>query len=1037
MKKAIFLFLIIFISASCRKAFVTKDNYQTTSAEFKSPQVEYSSAPFYVWNSKMTKADIEYYLKDFKSKGILQVFIHPRPGMITSYLTDEWFELFTYAVEFGKSLGMKIWIYDENSYPSGFAGGGVPAAMPEAAGKNLVFYRTSKPDTLLNPWAIYRKEGINYVEADSREYMPGEYLIAILKEWGTSQWYGGFSYVDLMQKKVTEKFIDLTMKEYQKRYDAEFGNTIPGVFMDEPNISPESHGGISVHYTPELFNAFKKKWGYDLKPELPLLFEETGDYRKVRHNYYSILLDLFIKNWAIPYSDYCKQNNILLTGHYWDHEWPNPGGVPDNMALAAFSTMPGIDLLFNNWYTGYSAQFGNSRMVKELRSVANQMGYNRTLSETYGGAGWDLSFKDQKRILDWECALGVNLVNQHLSHQTIVGFRKRDYPQTFSYHEPWWDDYKMMADYITRLSFAMSKGAQVNKILVLEPTTTGWMNHPRNWHPNWRDEDGWKEGKTGELCISFHSFIEKLEFNQVEYDLGCEDMMKRFGGIEGKELKIGKASYSLVILPPSTENLDKETVSLIGKYLQAGGKVLSFSGVPEYMDGSKSELLKNSISDPARWINGIEDNIAGSIFAINKPSASFSAVPAGSLLFHQIRELSDARLVFIANIHDSLSVSGDFSLEGGSVEKWNLFTGKVEDYPFERENKILKIHYTLPAAGSILLCVKEKKQSTVTTSNPSEKVIPYVDSLIAERLFPNVLTIDYCDLRINGKTKKDFYVTQACAEVFREFGFEDNPWNGVQYKDNTIRKDSFANSSGFEADFWLTIDKDVDIKNLKIVCERPEIFKLSVNGQPVQAVKGEYYIDRDFAVYEAGDYLKPGKNKITQKVSPMSVFAELESIYILGDFAVKPQKFGFSIVPSKKLSLGAWTQAGMQFYGNKVSYSHTIDLIPEKDKKYFVRLKSWRGTLADVVVNGTKAGMIAWDPYELDITGFLTPGKNEVKIQVCGSLYNTLGPHHNTKKLGQVDPWKFIWFKEGKTLRGDDYNFIDYGLFEEFEIVEK
>ena len=27
---------------------------------------------------------------------------------------------------------MKVWIYDENSYPSGFAGGHVPDQMPES-----------------------------------------------------------------------------------------------------------------------------------------------------------------------------------------------------------------------------------------------------------------------------------------------------------------------------------------------------------------------------------------------------------------------------------------------------------------------------------------------------------------------------------------------------------------------------------------------------------------------------------------------------------------------------------------------------------------------------------------------------------------------------------------------------------------------------------------------------------------------------------------------------------------------------------------
>ena len=60
------------------------------------------------------------------------MFVHPRPGLLTEYLSDDWFHLFDYTVQKGKELGMKVWIYDENSYPSGFAGGHVPAEMPDS-----------------------------------------------------------------------------------------------------------------------------------------------------------------------------------------------------------------------------------------------------------------------------------------------------------------------------------------------------------------------------------------------------------------------------------------------------------------------------------------------------------------------------------------------------------------------------------------------------------------------------------------------------------------------------------------------------------------------------------------------------------------------------------------------------------------------------------------------------------------------------------------------------------------------------------------
>lgn len=121
---------------------------------------------------------------------------------------------------------------------------------------------------------------------------------------------------------------------------------------------------------------------------------------------------------------------------------------------------------------GENAQFGNIRAVKELSSVANQLGRKRTLCEAYGAAGWELRFEDMKRIGDWLYVLGVNTLNEHLSYVSIRGARKRDHPQSFSYHEPWWDAYHIIVSYFSRLSAALSRGEQANKVLMIEPTTT-------------------------------------------------------------------------------------------------------------------------------------------------------------------------------------------------------------------------------------------------------------------------------------------------------------------------------------------------------------------------------------------------------------------------------------------------------------------------------------------------------------------------------------------------------------------------------------
>jgi len=80
----------------------------------------------------MTKEEVERTIQELKDAGSGGVFIHPRPGLITEYMSDEWYSLYRHAVDYGKTNDMNIWIYDENSYPSGFAGGHVPELMPES-----------------------------------------------------------------------------------------------------------------------------------------------------------------------------------------------------------------------------------------------------------------------------------------------------------------------------------------------------------------------------------------------------------------------------------------------------------------------------------------------------------------------------------------------------------------------------------------------------------------------------------------------------------------------------------------------------------------------------------------------------------------------------------------------------------------------------------------------------------------------------------------------------------------------------------------
>jgi hypothetical protein len=946
---------------------------------------------------------------------------------MTPYLSDDWFRLWEVALKEAERLDMNVWIYDENSYPSGFAGGLVPDVMPESRGLGLRFSHADaapKPDD--STLAVYRltDDGFENVTEQARADRPlpdGQYLVASVRMAPSSGWFGGKYYVDLLAHGVTEKFIAITHEAYRRRLGKYFGSRIPGVFTDEPHLAPA--GGI--HWSRRLPADFEKRWGYDLIDNLPCLIRPLGDYKKVRHNFYQLLLELFIERWAKPCYQYCRRHNLEFTGHYWEHGWPRAGHGGDNMAMYAWHQRPAIDTLMNQYTEGPHAQFGNVRAVKELSSVANQLGRTRTLCEAYGAGGWDLRFEDMKRIGDWLYVLGVNTLDEHLSYITIRGARKRDHPQSFSYHEPWWHAYNVMASYFTRLSAALSHGRQINTILLIEPTTTTWMYQP----------DSSRREKLDKIGNEFQNMVTEMSKAQVEYDIGCEDIISRNGSVEDALFRVGGRKYEIVIIPPLTENLNSATMNLLEAYLENGGIVLCCGLPPERIDGGLSDRAKTA-SQSSTWKQIDASDVAAALTERSKDD--FAVYPDDNdrgILFHHRRRLSDGEILFLVNTSIDSPTSGSVESPLEGLEQWDPQTGAVESYPFVKTPEGIRAKFNLPPCGSLLLFLSEQPVEPTASVLPKITKIPPAEPMTIRRVDFNVLTVDYVDITAGGETKQDLYVYQANQLAFQNNGMERNPWDGaVQFGDELIAG-KFPQDSGFEASYHFTIEQRLP-KPLYIVIERPDLYSITCNGKKVAPENGSWWLDRSFGKINITSAAKLGENTVTLNASPMTIYHELESAYVLGDFALKAVDSGFNILPAKPLTLGKWNEQGCPFYAAGVSYSRRFR-IARPSGKYFVSLPDWYGSVAEVIINGKSAGYIYHRPWECDVTESVTSGLNNIKVVVTGTLKNTLGPHHGNPSLGAAWPAMFHKAPSPGPPPGDRYHNVGYGLFQPFELQNR
>ena len=270
---------------------------------FENPAGEYRGRPFWAWNGKLTEEELLRQIDIFGQMGFSGFFMHSRTGLETEYLGEEWFRLINRCADYAAEKGMEAWLYDEDRWPSGSAGGMVTKTeeyrasfleMREYTAQEWAEYPGTEKDVA--SFAIVFEEGdMRKVRPLKLKELPekGETAVVFgIIRAECSDNYNEFTYVDTMSRPAVEQYIRLTHERYARECGARLGESIPGIFTDEPHRGPlfsVFSGGkeTAVPYTPDLFAEFKKRFGYDLKERLPELFVRyIGEELSAASRYY-------------------------------------------------------------------------------------------------------------------------------------------------------------------------------------------------------------------------------------------------------------------------------------------------------------------------------------------------------------------------------------------------------------------------------------------------------------------------------------------------------------------------------------------------------------------------------------------------------------------------------------------------------------------------------------------------------------------------------------------------------------------------------
>ena len=641
-----------------------------------------------------------------------------------------------------KDAGLRLWMADDNGYPSGMAGGRVVEADPAHEARCLIevqlegrgtdpvslalpagtekfvyaylYPRVNGQPDFTRPRALTVQDNLVTGNGRSGDWTLRAFALQVNNEGNqatstAAPFQTTGRYPNLLNPAAMEAFVSLTHEEYVRRFGP-LGGQIETFYSNEPNLMtswftndpPTRPGGRSfLPWDAALPAVFQQRHGYDLQPMLPALYGGADTASKlVRRHFHETVGALLAENFSQRIADWGDQNGIRFSGHPLQEEdliyhVLNHG---DMFRFVEPMQMPAVDLPMPD--RGATWNFWMPKFLSSVAQFKNRPAVVGLLDPIIYRPQMELTplAEDFRRIVNMGAFSGVNQFQTYLFWQL---------------YDP--VVYRGMNEYVGRLSLALRGARHASTVGLYYPIETFQANFVPS--PNfWGRVDlltaEWQA--LSAIQDNLDSTARNLSNAGIDFNWVHGDWL-RDAVLDGGVLVVGAHRYSTIVLP-CVEVLPLPVAEKLEQFRQAGGRVELVERRPELGDNAAEHASVAAIFSNRPTVTAAQ--LTGTLGAVVPPDFELMVAPPALVEgaeqeFFSARFTRDGRRITYLVNNAMTALTSSLALANNGTRHVSVYN------PLDGSITALKLPGTVTIAPSSSLLVVENP-----TSVPEEEYQP-------------------------------------------------------------------------------------------------------------------------------------------------------------------------------------------------------------------------------------------------------------------------------------------------------------------------